>query len=67
VSHVVEALPPDYRAALVLHDVQGMSDTDIAGVIGLDAAAVRARVHHARLFLRDRLSHELETVHHTCA
>ena len=66
-SHVVEALPPDYRAALVLHDVQGMSDTDIAGVLVLNAAAVRARVHQARLFVRARLSRELETAHHTCA
>jgi RNA polymerase sigma-70 factor (ECF subfamily) len=66
-SDAVAALPPDYRAALVLHDVQGMSDTDIAGVLVLDPSAVRARVHQARLFLRDRLSHELETAHHTCA
>lgn len=67
VSDAVEALPPDYRAALVLHDMQGMAASDIAGVLALDPAAVRARVHHARLFLRDRLSHELETAHHTCA
>src|SRR5215813_5978343 len=58
VTDAVGALPPDYRAALVLHDIDGMSDADIAGVLTVDVAAVRSRVHHARLFVRDRLSHD---------
>jgi len=52
----VEALPPDYRAALVLHDVEGMGDADIAEVLGIGVGAVRTRVHHSRLFLRKRLA-----------
>jgi len=52
----IQALPPDYRAALVLHDVEGMGDADIAEVLGIGVGAVRTRVHHSRLFLRQRLA-----------
>jgi len=55
-TSAVQALPPDYRAALVLHDVEGMGDTDIAGILGIGVGAVRARVHHSRLFIRKRLA-----------
>jgi len=56
VTAAVQALPPDHRAALVLHDVEGMGDTDIADVLGIGVGAVRARVHQSRLFLRKRLA-----------
>ena len=58
----VEALPPDYRAALVLHDVEGMGDADIAEVLGIGIGAVRTRVHHSRLFLRKHLAARDEPV-----
>ena len=54
-------LPADYRAALVLHDVEGMEDAAIAGAVGITPAGVRARVHRARLFVRKRLSERLVT------
>ena len=55
-TDAVDALAPDYRAALVLHDVEGMSDADIAEALGIGPGAVRALVHRARLFVRKRLS-----------
>ena len=61
VTDAVEALPPDYRVSLVLHDVEGMSSPDIAEVLGVGPNAVRARLHHARLFLRKRLSDHFES------
>jgi len=60
-SDSVDALPTDYRAVVVLHDVEGVSDDDIADALGIGPEAVRARVHLARLFLRKRLSHHLDT------
>ena len=58
--HVLEdaiaALPPDYRTAVVLHDVEGMSNPDIAETLGISLAAVKSRVHRSRLYLRQRLS-----------
>jgi RNA polymerase sigma-70 factor, ECF subfamily len=61
VTDAVDALPPDCRVSLVLHDVEGMSSADIAEVLGIGPSAVRARLHHARLFLRKRLSDHFES------
>ena len=52
----IAALPPDYRTAVVLHDVEGMSNPDIAETLGISLAAVKSRVHRSRLYLRQRLS-----------
>lgn len=56
----IAELPPDYRTALVLHDVEGLSNPDIATALGLSLPAVKSRVHRSRLFLRKRLSEYLE-------
>lgn len=52
----IAALPADYRTAVVLHDVEGMSNPDIAETLGISLAAVKSRVHRSRLYLRQRLS-----------
>src|SRR5262245_13391957 len=53
----IEALPVTYRAPLVLHDVEGLSNIEIAGALTLKLPTVKSRVHRARLFLRRRLAH----------
>jgi RNA polymerase sigma-70 factor (ECF subfamily) len=45
-------LPDIYRDAFVLRDLENLSSTEVADVLGIDAAAVRQRVHRARLMLR---------------
>jgi RNA polymerase sigma-70 factor (ECF subfamily) len=52
----IRELPPDYRTALVLHDVEGMSNPDIADALGISLPAVKSRVHRSRLYLRKRLT-----------
>lgn len=52
----IAELPPDYRTALVLHDVEGMTNPDIADALGISLAAVKSRVHRSRLQLRKRLA-----------
>lgn len=52
----VEDLPPDYRTAFVLHDVEGLSNPEIAETLNISVPAVKSRVHRSRLFLRQRLS-----------
>jgi RNA polymerase sigma-70 factor, ECF subfamily len=52
----IETLPPDYRTALVMHDVEGLSNPDIAEALGISLPAVKSRVHRSRLFLRQRLT-----------
>ncbi len=55
----VDALPPDYRTAFLLHDVDGMPNREIARSLGISLPAVKSRVHRSRLFLRQRLGRYL--------
>jgi RNA polymerase sigma-70 factor, ECF subfamily len=62
-EHLEEAiagLPPEYRTALILHDIEGLSNPDIAETLGISLPAVKSRVHRSRLFLRQRLSDYLK-------
>jgi RNA polymerase sigma-70 factor (ECF subfamily) len=60
-EEAIAALPPDYRTAVVLHDVEGLSNPDIAEALGISLPAVKSRIHRSRLFLRQRLSEYLQT------
>jgi RNA polymerase sigma-70 factor (ECF subfamily) len=51
----IEGLPADYRTAFVLHDMEGLSNPEIAEMLGISLPAVKSRVHRSRLFLRQRL------------
>lgn len=52
----VQKLPPDYRLILVLHDMEDVSDTDIAEITGLRLGTIRVRLHRARLYVRKELA-----------
>src|SRR5438105_5389659 len=52
----IEELPPDYRAVVVLHDVEGLSNVEVAESLGITVANAKSRTHRARLFLRSRLA-----------
>jgi RNA polymerase sigma-70 factor (ECF subfamily) len=52
-------LPGDYRTAFVLHDVEGLSNPEIAETLHISLPAVKSRVHRSRLFLRQRLAEYL--------
>ena len=60
-TEAIDALPPDYRTALVLHDIEGVSNPDIAEALNISLPAVKSRVHRSRLFVRKRLSEYLKT------
>jgi RNA polymerase sigma-70 factor (ECF subfamily) len=51
----INDLPSDYRTAFVLHDVEGLSNPEIAETLNISLPAVKSRVHRSRLFLRHRL------------
>jgi RNA polymerase sigma-70 factor (ECF subfamily) len=57
----IDALPPDYGTALILHDVEGVSRQEIAEILDIEVPAVNSRVHRARLFVRERLSRYFES------
>lgn len=50
-------LPPDFRAAVVLCDIEGLSYEEIAATLGIKLGTVRSRIHRGRLQLREALSH----------
>ncbi len=48
----IAALPPGYRAAVVLHDVEGYTHDDIATLLGIDAGTSKSQLSRARQSLR---------------
>jgi RNA polymerase sigma-70 factor (ECF subfamily) len=60
-SAAIDELPAAYRAVLVLRDIEGRSNAEIADDLGLSIAVVKTRAHRARLFLRKRLDQCMTT------
>jgi RNA polymerase sigma-70 factor, ECF subfamily len=56
----LEQLPGDWRAAVVLRDIEGLSTHDAAEVIGVGEAALKSRLHRGRMQLRGLLEPYLE-------
>ena len=57
VESALAALAPEFRAAVVLCDIEGLSYEEIAQVLGLKLGTVRSRIHRGRAQLRRALSH----------
>jgi RNA polymerase sigma factor (sigma-70 family) len=57
VQRALDALPPDFRAAVVLCDIEGLSYEEIAATLGVKLGTVRSRIHRGRTLLRDALAH----------
>jgi RNA polymerase sigma-70 factor (ECF subfamily) len=58
VREVIDSLPEDYRAAIVLHDLEGLTAVETAEVSGCSVATAKIRIHRARLRLRKALERE---------
>jgi RNA polymerase sigma factor (sigma-70 family) len=54
-------LPPEFRAAVVLCDIEGLSYDEIADVLGAKLGTVRSRIHRGRRMLRAALAHRAPT------
>jgi RNA polymerase sigma-70 factor (ECF subfamily) len=52
----IAELPAKYQAAVLLHDVEGLSSSEVAETLGISLGNAKTRVHRARLFLRERLA-----------
>ena len=63
VRQVIDSLPEDYRAALVLHDLEGLSAAQTAEVCGCSLPTAKIRIHRARLRLREALQEECDFYH----
>jgi RNA polymerase sigma-70 factor (ECF subfamily) len=57
VQAALDALPPDFRAAVVLCDLEGLPYEEIAATLGIKVGTVRSRIHRGRAQLRAALAH----------
>ncbi|MGH2886759.1 MAG: sigma-70 family RNA polymerase sigma factor [Solirubrobacteraceae bacterium] len=48
----LEQLPMEWRAAVVLRDIEGLSTHDAAEIVGVGEAAFKSRLHRGRMQLR---------------
>jgi len=58
VSRAIDRLPESYRTVLLLRDIEGMSNNEIAEMLGVSGNVVKVRVHRARQALRTLLERE---------
>jgi len=58
-NRAIDSLRDDYRAVLVLRDVEDLPNAEIAETIGESVASVKSRVHRARMALREQLTRHL--------
>jgi len=61
-TSAIDKLPTDYRTALLLRDVEGLSHPQMAEILSLSVPTVKSRVHRARLFLRKQLGDTMTTL-----
>lgn len=55
-TNALASLPDDYRAVLVLRDIQNLSNKEVSEILKLSIPTVKSRLHRARLFLRNEVS-----------
>ncbi len=64
VAAALAALAPDFRAAVVLCDIEGLTYEEIADVLDVKIGTVRSRIHRGRAQLRESLAHRRPTAEH---
>ena len=57
IQRALDALAPDFRAAVVLCDIEGLSYEEIAATLDVKLGTVRSRIHRGRAQLRESLAH----------
>jgi RNA polymerase sigma-70 factor (ECF subfamily) len=64
VAAALAALPPEFRAAVVLCDIEGLTYEEISAVLDVKIGTVRSRIHRGRSQLRAALAHRRPTDAH---
>lgn len=61
VEAALAQLPPEFRAAVVLCDVEGLTYEEISAALDVKMGTVRSRIHRGRAMLREALAHRAPT------
>ena len=64
IERALAQLPPGFREVLVLHDVEGFTHEDIAGLLGVKPGTSKSQLSRARAAMR-RLLGNASTMEHT--
>jgi RNA polymerase sigma factor (sigma-70 family) len=57
IQSALDALPADFRAAVVLCDLEGLTYEEIGLTLDIKVGTVRSRIHRGRVLLREALAH----------
>jgi RNA polymerase sigma-70 factor (ECF subfamily) len=60
VNEFIDNLPPDYRAVIVLSDLEGFANKEIVEILGITLDNVKIRLHRARSRLKKALQEGCE-------
>lgn len=56
IREFIETLPDDYRTVIILSELEGLKNREIADVLSVSLDTVKIRLHRARLKLKQRLN-----------
>lgn len=59
-ENAVATLPKDQRLVLVLRDMEGLPAEEVSRIVGGSVAAVKSRLHRARLAVRNELTRRFQ-------
>ncbi len=62
VRSAIDGLPEAYRAALLLRDIEGLSNEELAAALGVSVNAAKIRVHRGRQALRTLLEPRMRSL-----
>ncbi|MEO0102669.1 MAG: sigma-70 family RNA polymerase sigma factor [candidate division WOR-3 bacterium] len=55
VHNALAEVPPEWRSVVILRDMEGLSNEEVADVLKISIPAVKSRLHRGRVFLRNLL------------
>jgi RNA polymerase sigma-70 factor (ECF subfamily) len=55
VRRAIDALPPHYRVAVILRDLEGLSYEEIADILGIPLGTVKSRINFGKRLLKEKL------------
>jgi RNA polymerase sigma-70 factor, ECF subfamily len=56
IREIIDTLPANYRSAIVLSEMEGLKDGEIAEVLGIHLQTAKMRLHRGRAMLKKELS-----------